>query len=149
MTFELTSPAFESGEYIPVKYTGDGENIHPPLQWGDPPAGTQSLALVMDDPDAPRGTWTHWLLYNLSPQIHALPEQAHLPSGCQEGLNSWEKSGYGGPYPPSGAHHYIFKLYALDTALKLPPQPHKAQLYRAMRGHVLAEVELMGMYSRQ
>lgn len=153
MPFELTSTAFAPGEPIPRKYTCDGEDISPPLQWSDPPPGTQTLALISDDPDAPVGTWVHWVLYNLPTETRALPEavalDADLPDGSRNGQNSWRRLGYGGPCPPSGAHRYFFKLYALDTALDLSAGASKEQLLRTMEGHILAQAEVMGIYTRQ
>ena len=148
MTFELTSSAFSSGQRIPTKFTCDGEDISPPLQWSEPPAGTQSLALIMDDPDAPAGTWDHWLLFNLPASSRGLPEQTGTPGGSVAGKNSWGRTGYGGPCPPRGTHRYSFKLYALNTTLALPAGANKAQLLRAMADHILAQTELVGTYSR-
>lgn len=148
VTFALTSSAFAQGERIPTKYTCDGEDISPPLQWSNPPQGAQSFALIMDDPDAPVGTWVHWVLFNLPANIQELPEQATPPTGSQEGRNSWGRTGYGGPCPPSGTHRYFFKLYALDTTVNLTASADKAQLLRAMEGHILAQAEVMGTYSR-
>jgi len=151
--FELTSTAFAAGEPIPQKYTCDGQDISPPLQWSDPPQGTQSLALICDDPDAPVGTWVHWVLFNLPAEARALPEavppQAELPDGSRHGQNSWRRLDYGGPCPPSGSHRYFFKLYALDTVLDLEAGEGKKQVLKAMEGHILAQAELMGVYSRQ
>ena len=153
MAFELTSTAFAPGEPIPRKYTCDGEDISPPLQWSDPPQGTQSFALIADDPDAPIGTWVHWVLYNLPAETRALPEavpsDAELSDGSRHGQNGWRKLGYGGPCPPSGTHRYFFKLYALDTVLDLAAGASKEQVLKAMEGHILAQTELMGVYSRQ
>jgi len=153
MAFELTSAAFAAGESIPPKYTCDGQDISPPLEWSDPPAGTQSFALICDDPDAPVGTWIHWVLFNLPAESHALPEavpaDADLADGGRHGENSWRRLGYGGPCPPGGTHRYFFKLYALDTVLDLDAGVSKKQVLRAMEGHTLAQVELMGTYSRQ
>ena len=153
MAFELTSTAFAPGEPIPQKYTCDGEDISPPLQWSDPPQGTQSFALIADDPDAPIGTWVHWVLYNLPAEARALPEavppDAELPDGSRHGQNGWRKLGYGGPCPPSGTHRYFFKLYALDTVLDLAAGASKKQVLQAMEGHILAQTELMGVYTRQ
>ena len=149
MNFELTSTAFAAGEPIPAKYTCDGADISPPLAWSDPPQGTQSLALIMDDPDAPVGTWDHWILFNIPADTRDLPEQASPPSGSVDGKNSWGRTGYGGPCPPRGTHRYFFKLYALDTPLNLPAGVDKAQLLQAMEGHILAQAELMGTYARQ
>ncbi|HMQ56313.1 MAG TPA: YbhB/YbcL family Raf kinase inhibitor-like protein [Anaerolineae bacterium] len=149
MSFELTSPAFKPGGRIPEKFTCDGDDIAPPLIWRDPPAKTQSFALIMDDPDAPRGTWVHWLLFNLPAGSHELPEAAALPPGTQVGHNGWGRSLYGGPCPPSGTHRYVFTLYALDTLLNLSSSTDKSQLLRAMEPHILAEAKLMGGYSRR
>ena len=153
MSFELTSPAFAHGEPIPRKYTCDGEDVSPPLHWSAPPQGAQSLALIADDPDAPVGTWVHWVLYNLPAETRGLPEavppDADLPDGSRHGRNSWRRLGYGGPCPPSGTHRYFFKLYALDTALDLAPGASKKQLLRAMKGHILIQAELMGVYARR
>jgi len=150
--FALTSTAFAEGEPIPSKYTCDGEDISPPLQWRDVPEGTRSFALIADDPDAPRGTWDHWLLYNLPAEARNLPEgvpaEAELSDGSRHGQNSWSRLGYGGPCPPSGTHRYFFKLYALDTLLELDAGASKERLSQAMEGHVLAEAVLMGVYTR-
>lgn len=148
MTFGLSSPAFTSGERIPSKYSCDDQDISPPLRWEDPPEGTQSFALIFDDPDAPGGTWVHWVLFNLPPDLRELPEQAGLPAGSQAGQNSWRRQGYGGPCPPRGTHRYFFKLYALDARLNLKAGTNKAQLLQAMEGRILAQAELMGTYSR-
>ena len=152
MPFVLTSTAFRQGESIPERYSCDGEDISPALQWTDPPAGTQSLALVLDDPDAPRGTWVHWVLFNLPAAARGLPEgvsdAAEQPDGGRHGKNSWGQSGYGGPCPPGGTHRYFFKLYALDQVLELGALASKAELKAAMQGHILAQAELMGTYSR-
>ena len=154
MPFELTSTAFAPGEPIPRKYTCDGEDISPPLQWSDPPQDTQSFALIADDPDAPVGTWVHWSLYNLPAETRALaeavPSDADLPDGSRHGQNSWRRLGYGGPCPPTGTHRYFFKfkLYALDTALDLTAGASKEQLIQAMEGHILAQTELMGLYTK-
>ncbi|MCI0395692.1 MAG: YbhB/YbcL family Raf kinase inhibitor-like protein [Chloroflexi bacterium] len=153
MPFELTSSAFTYGKHIPQKYSCDGQDISPPLAWRDPPAGTQSLALIVDDPDAPRGDWVHWLLFNLPAGARALPEavpaDSELASGGRHGQNSWRRPGYGGPCPPSGTHRYFLRLYALDSTLDLPAGTTKLQLTRAMEGHILAQAELMGTYSRE
>ena len=153
MVFELTSSAFAAGESIPPRYTCDGDDVSPLLEWTDPPAGTQSLALICDDPDAPVGTWVHWVLYDLPAETRTLPEavpaDADLPGGGRNGENSWRRLGYGGPCPPSGTHRYFFKLYALDTVLGLDAGAGKKQVLKAMEGHVLAQVELMGTYSRK
>jgi Raf kinase inhibitor-like YbhB/YbcL family protein len=153
MTIELTSTAFQPGAAIPKQYTGDGEDKSPPLRWSEPPSGTKSLALICDDPDAPRGTWVHWVLYNLPAQARELeegvPTTETLGNGAKQGKNDFGNIGYGGPAPPKGKpHRYFFKLYALDTALDLPPGATKAQLVNAMKGYTLAEGQLMGTYGR-
>ena len=153
LPFELISTAFEQGEPIPVKYSCDGEDISPSLAWGDPPVGTQSLALIMDDPDAPGGTWVHWVLFNISPDLRELQENLPItgknqdPNAIFVGDNSWGRADYGGPCPPSGTHRYFFKLYALDTTISLLPGATKQELVSAMDGHVLAEADLMGTFS--
>ena len=153
MPLELTSTAFAPGKPIPRLYTCDGEDTSPPLQWGDPPQNTQSFALIADDPDAPVGTWVHWVLYNLPAEARALPEaiasDAELPDGSRHGKNSWRRPGYGGPCPPGGTHRYFFKLYALDTVLGLAAGATKKQLLQAMDGHILAQTEVMGVYARK
>jgi len=152
MPFELASSAFAAGESIPRKYTCDGEDISPPLEWKDPPEGTQSFALLADDPDAPIGTWVHWVLYNLPAEARGLPEalpaDAELPDGSRHGKNGWRRLGYGGPCPPRGPHRYFFRLYTLDTVLELTAGVGKKRLLRALEGHVLAHAELMGVYAR-
>ncbi|MBN2500150.1 MAG: YbhB/YbcL family Raf kinase inhibitor-like protein [Anaerolineales bacterium] len=150
--FGLTSPAFAQGETIPTQYTCDGEDISPPLLIGDTPEGAQAYVLIMDDPDAPGGTWVHWVLYNIPAETRELAEaqlpDAALEGGIAQGSNSWEATSYGGPCPPSGEHRYFFKLYALDAVLELPPGMDKDTVLQAMEGHVIAESELMGVYSR-
>jgi hypothetical protein len=131
---------------IPVKYTCDGADVSPPLEFGKIPAGCKSLALICDDPDAPSGDWVHWVCYDLEPTLKGLKEGER--AGVQ-GLNDFHKPGYGGPCPPSGLHHYHFKLYALDAQLKLGPGATKAVVEKAMHGHVLAEGELVGTYARR
>jgi Raf kinase inhibitor-like YbhB/YbcL family protein len=153
MKIELSSTAFADGETIPNLYTGDGTGVSPPLQWSDPPQGTKSFALICDDPDAPRGTWVHWVLFNFPADQRlleeAVPAQRVLASGAIHGKNDFGKIGYGGPAPPPGKpHRYFFKLYALDTLLDLAPGVAKSQVVAAMRGHVLAEGQLMGRYGR-
>ncbi len=154
MSLTLTSSAFESGGKIPAEYTCEGEDISPPLMIGGVPDGTKSLALILDDPDAPdpaapKRVWVHWVVYNLSPGTSALPEGANssLPAGATDGLNDWKRTGYGGPCPPIGRHRYFHKLYALDT--KLPAKPMtKAELEAAMKGHILAKAELVATYQK-
>jgi Raf kinase inhibitor-like YbhB/YbcL family protein len=153
MTLEVTSTAFQSGATIPREYTGDGADRSPPLRWSEPPSGTKSLALICEDPDAPRGTWVHWVLFNLPAQERGLeegvPREDVLGNGAKQGKNDFGKIGYGGPAPPKGKpHRYFFKLYALDTPLDLPAGATKAQLLEVMRGHVLADGQLMGIYGR-
>jgi len=154
MPFELTSSAFKQGEPIPIQYSCDGEDISPPLAWSDPPEGTQSLTLIMDDPDAPAGTWDHWILFNIPADIRKLTEDAQIEGKNQDpdtifvGGNSWGRSNYGGPCPPGGTHRYFFKLYAVDTTISLLPGASKRELLSAMEGHILAETELMGTYTR-
>jgi Raf kinase inhibitor-like YbhB/YbcL family protein len=143
----ITSPAFASGEAIPARYTCDGADVSPPLAIAGVPEQARSLALVMDDPDAPVGTWVHWVEWNIDPKTREIPENGSPPGGV-EGRNSWHRTGYGGPCPPSGSHRYFFKLYALDALLDLPSGAGKTELERAMRGHVVAEGELMGTYRR-
>lgn len=149
MSFRITSPAFETGQIIPQKYSCKGEDISPPLAWANPPEGTQSFALICDDPDAPGKTWDHWIVYNLSGETDALPENAsvRLPEGALHGKNSWGRNDYGGPCPPSGTHRYFFKLYALDATLSLKEGSTKPELLKAMEGHLLAQSEIMGTYS--
>lgn len=147
-TMKITSPAFKNQELIPAKYTCDGENINPPLEISDIPPGAQSLALIMDDPDAPLRTWVHWLVWNINPEIKKISENS-VPQGSVEGKTSFGKPGYGGPCPPSGTHRYFFKAYALDTLLDIVPNAGKAGLEKAMEGHILAKGELVGMYSRK
>lgn len=153
MPFELTSSVFTQEGAIPRKYSCDGQDISLPLEWKDPPQGTRSFALIADDPDAPMGVWVHWVLYNLPAEARSLPEaippDANLPDGSRHGQNSWRRLGYGGPCPPSGTHRYFFKLYALDQNLDLKPGADKKQLLQAMEGHILAQTEVMGVYSRR
>lgn len=152
MTIELTSPAFVEGSAIPAKYSCDGDDISPGLEWRNLPAGTESLALIMDDPDAPVGVWDHWVLYDLPAGSAGLPENVPATGdeqgGGTMGSNSWGRSGYGGPCPPGGTHRYFFKLYALDTALGLGPGASKDEVLKAMEGHILDQGQLMGTYQR-
>ena len=152
MSFSLTSSAFAEGGAIPSKYTCDGRDLSPPLAWSGVPAGAQSLALVVDDPDAPDPaapamTWVHWVLYDIPPATTAIAEGAQA-AGAKDGMNDWKRTGYGGPCPPVGRHRYFFKLYALDRALPDLHRPSKAQLEAAMKGHVLGEARLMGTYQK-
>jgi Raf kinase inhibitor-like YbhB/YbcL family protein len=153
MTIKITSPAFEQGSMIPSKYTADGQNISPPLKWEGVPEGTATIALISDDPDAPIGTWVHWVMWNIPPNKKELseniPPDQKLPDGSIQGITDFRRPGYGGPAPPSGTHRYYFKIYALNTKLDLPTSSTKAQLVKAMEGHILAEGQLMGKYTRQ
>lgn len=150
---ELKSEAFKPGEMIPTKYTCDGPDVSPSLTWSDPPAGTKSFALISDDPDAPVGTWVHWVMWNIPADARALeenvPKKESLPNETKQGTTDFRRIGYGGPCPPSGTHRYFFKLYALDTTLNLPASTTKKDLEKAMQGHILAQAELMGKYRRR
>ncbi len=152
-TLELTSTAFSQGAEIPEKYTCDGVDVSPPLSWRSPPEGTESLALIMDDPDAPMGTWVHWVVYDIPADRGSLsegvPADEPLSDGSLQGKNGWQRDGYGGPCPPSGSsHRYVFTLYALDTELGLEAGATKGSVLDAMDGHVLAQGELIGTYTR-
>lgn len=149
MTMHITSPAFVDGGNIPNKFTCDGEGAAPSLHWDGVPEGTRSLALIVDDPDARKSTWVHWVVYNLPPTSLGLPggsKGGELPSGAQVGTNDWHHAEWAGPCPPSGRHRYFFKLYALDTVLPELGHASKAEVLAAMRGHVLAEAQLVGGY---
>lgn len=145
---KLISSAFDHEGMIPAKYTCDGENVSPSLAIEDVPEKAQSLALIMDDPDAPAGTFVHWVVWNIPVDAQAIAEGV-LPEGAQEGETSFGKVGYGGPCPPSGTHRYFFKLYALDQELELSDDTDKGALLQAMEGHVVAQAEFMGRYARQ
>ena len=147
-TRRLPSPAFKHNALIPSKYTCDGADINPALIIGPAPTGTKSLALIMDDPDAPAGTWVHWVLWNINPETTEIKENT-IPSGAQQGVNDFRKNKYGGPCPPPGTHRYFFKLYALDTTLNLGRDTNKAALENAMKGHIVAQGELIGLYKRK
>ena len=155
MAFMLMSAAFLHEGEIPSMYTCEGRDISPPLSWSGVPAGAKSLALIVDDPDAPdpkapKMTWVHWVLYNLPPSPAGLAEGADaLPPGTLEGMNDWKRTGYGGPCPPVGRHRYFHKLYALDTLLPDLGNPSKSKLEQAMKGHVLAEAKLLGTYQKK
>lgn len=152
MEIRITSTAFEEGSMIPKRYTCDGEDVSPPLAWTGIPEGTESLALICDDPDAPMGTWIHWVLFNIPADTKELaaniPPEKVLENGAKHGVNDFRNHGYGGPCPPGGTHRYYFKLYALDTGINLEAGISKAQLLKAMEGHILAEGHLMGRYRR-
>jgi Raf kinase inhibitor-like YbhB/YbcL family protein len=149
---KITSSAFEEGGMIAAKYTCDGQNISPPLSWSDVPAGTVSIALICDDPDAPAGDWVHWVIFNMSPKTNELKENIPsgkiLDNGAVQGINDFRKNNYGGPCPPGGTHRYFFKLYALDIKLDADPDMTKAKILKAINGHVLAEAQLIGKYKR-
>ena len=152
----LTSPAFQPSGSIPTQYTCDSKGVSPPLAWSGVPAGAKSLALIVDDPDAPdpkapTTTWVHWVLYDVPPTATGLPEDVaatSLPPGTRDGKNGWKKAWYGRPCPPVGRHRYFFKLYALDTMLPDLNDPDKTQLEKAMHGHILAQTQLIGLYER-
>jgi len=157
MNFSTTSAAFDAEQEIPKRYTCDDKDTSPPLQWTGVPEDSQSLVLIMDDPDAPdpqtpKMTWVHWLLYNLPPYSSGLAEAVQdneLPSGTRQGINSWNRSGYGGPCPPIGQHRYFFKLYALNCNVPDLNHPDKDELLKHMQGNMLSETVLMGTYQHQ
>ena len=152
MTLRIESPAFAPGGPIPSRHTCDGEDLSPPLLWRDLPAGIRTLALICEDPDAPRGIWSHWVLFNLPASVSSLPEGLHasaeIAGGGVQGVNDFDRPGYGGPCPPAGTHRYFFRLYALDGELSLPARSRRKDLLRAIEGRIRAEAELMGTYSR-
>ncbi len=152
VAMQISSSAFSHEQKIPTRFTCDGQDISPPLSWQQVPSETKSLVLICDDPDAPMGTWVHWVFYDIPPGVSQLPENIepaqHPAVGGTQGTSDFGRIGYGGPCPPSGTHRYFFKLYALDTVLDLPPGQTKKQVLAAMQGHVLAEATLMGKYSR-
>ena len=147
----ITSPAFKTGGMIPKQFTCDGKNISPPLAWNGVPEKIKSFAIIVDDPDAPKKTWVHWVLFNIPSYVRAMaedmPQHGQLKKGAFQGTTDFKKIGYGGPCPPSGTHRYYFKVYALDTLLTLKPGITKAQLLKAMKGHIIAKGELMGKYT--
>jgi len=151
---KLSSPSFSHQGEIPVQHTCEGGDKSPALEWSGLPPGTKSLALIVDDPDAPdpkapKMTWVHWVLYNIPATAKGLPEGGALPSGTKEGLNDWRRTGYGGPCPPIGRHRYFHKLYALDTVLTDLGSPTKAKLEAALQGHILGQAELIGTYQKK
>ncbi len=152
MTMTITSSAFTDDGMIPKEFTCDGSNVSPALSWSGIPAGTKSLALICDDPDAPMGNWVHWVLFNIPPTASGLPRSIApdkaLENGARHGMNDFRKYGYGGPCPPGGTHRYYFKIYALDTELAQEPGLTRDALLKAMKGHILAEGQLMGRYKR-
>ncbi len=147
-TLKISSPVFAHNSHIPPKYTCDGADINPPLLIENVPIGAKSLALIVDDPDAPRGTWVHWVVWNIAPDTGKIEEHS-LPAHASQGVNDFKKRTYGGPCPPSGTHRYFFKLYVLDTMLNLAPGTDKAGLEKAMHGHMLGQAELIGLYARK
>ncbi len=153
MAMTITSTAFKEGGMIPAKYTCDGQDVSPPLQWQGVPGDTQGIALISDDPDASAGTWVHWVMWNIPAHKTGLqedvPPDPKLPDGTCQGISDFRRPGYGGPCPPGGTHRYYFRIYALDTRLDLPDRTNKAGLVKAMKGHILAQGELMGTYRRQ
>lgn len=153
MTMKVSSSAFDDGAAIPGKYTGDGADVSPALSWTEPPEGTKGFVLICDDPDAPMRTWVHWVLYDLPPETRELPEAVPAENttreGAKQGINDFRKIGYGGPAPPPGKpHRYFFKLYAVDQMTGLEPGATKRKVLRAIKGHVLAETQVIGTYSR-
>ncbi len=152
MAIQITTPAFEEGGMIPSRFTCDGPDVSPPLEWKNIPQGCRSLALICDDPDAPAGTWVHWVIFNIPPTIDGLeegiPADEVLASGAVQGRNDFRRIGYGGPCPPGGTHRYFFTVFALDTKLDLAPGTTKAHLLTAMEGHILDKGILMGRYRR-
>jgi Raf kinase inhibitor-like YbhB/YbcL family protein len=151
-SIQLTSSAFADGQPIPARFTCTGDDLSPPLAWSGAPETAQSFALIMDDPDAPGGTWVHWVVYNLPASTASLPEAVQpdeqLAGGGLHGKNSWKKTGYGGPCPPSGTHHYVFRLYALDALLELDAGATEKDLAGPMEGHILARGQLVGTYQK-
>jgi len=152
MNLDIKSTAFGEGDLIPKQYTCDGADVSPQLSWSQPPEGTGSMVLICDDPDAPMGTWVHWVLYGLSPDTleisENIPDDREVLGGAKHGVNDFHKYGYGGPCPPGGTHRYFFKLYAVDTVVDLDPGATKDEVLDAIKGHVLAQGQLMGRYSR-
>jgi Raf kinase inhibitor-like YbhB/YbcL family protein len=157
MSLSLSSPAFADGSAIPAIHTCEGEDVSPPLSWSGVPKGTRSLALIVEDPDAPdpaapQRTWSHWVLYNIPPETEGLPQGVRpqdLPAGTKEGNNDWNRTGYGGPCPPVGRHRYIHRLYALNMLLPDLGAPTRLQLQKAMEGYVLEQVQLTGLYQKK
>ncbi len=144
---KITSSAFEHNQSIPPKYTCDGDDTNPPLSISEIPEGCKSLVLIHDDPDAPGGTWVHWILWNIEPSVTEIEENS-VPPGAKQGTNSWDRTGYGGPCPPSGVHRYCFKLYALDVVLDFDESTTSEDLEEALQGHTLESAELIGIYQK-
>ncbi|HSB80160.1 MAG TPA: YbhB/YbcL family Raf kinase inhibitor-like protein [Candidatus Methylomirabilis sp.] len=154
VAMDLQSPAFSLGGEIPMKYTCDGADLSPPLRWSGPPAKTRGFALITDDPDAPGGTWVHWVLYGIAASVRELPEGVQARETVADigiqGVNDFRKLGYGGPCPPRGTpHRYYFTLYALDVELSFPPRKTKAEILKAMQGHILGQAQATGLYKRR
>ena len=151
-SMNITSPSFENGQPIPVEYSCKGSDISPPLEWSDVPSNAVTLALICDDPDAPMGTWVHWVYFDIPAGKNGLPQgvdNSDMPAiGGVQGKNSWRKNGYGGPCPPGGTHRYFFKLFAVDSELRLAPTSNKAKVLKALEGHVIDEAQLMGTFTR-
>jgi len=145
---KISSPAFENNDNIPGKYTCDGKDMSPPLVIENVPTDAKSLALIVDDPDAPMGTWVHWVLWNIAPGTKEINEN-RVPEGAKQGINDFRKHDYGGPCPPSGTHRYFFKLYALDTLPELSPDSKKGDLERSMKGHIISHTQIIGLYRRK
>lgn len=151
-SFQIESPAFKNNEKIPIDYTCEGKDIPPPLQWFNAPSGTKSFALIVEDPDAPdpkapKGIWSHWLVYNIPVNISSLDEA--IPDGAETGVNDFKKKSWGGPCPPIGIHRYFYRIFALDTVLSFNLPPLRMELEAAMKEHILAEAELIGLYEKQ
>ncbi len=153
VSIKVSSPAFKNGDFIPSKYTCDGDDVSPEIRIEGVPTNAKSLVLINDDPDAPMGTWDHWILYDIPPNVTVIPEgikpEKIFTNGMKHGLNSWGKLGYGGPCPPGGTHRYYFKVYALDILLDIPPGATKSKILKSMEGRVIGYGELMGKYSRK
>lgn len=153
MDIQITSPAFKNQEMIPAKYTCDGQNISPPLEFTNIPEDTRTLALIVEDPDAPMGTFTHWITYNMPPDIaelpEALPDDETLMDGARQGINDFDRIGYGGPCPPKGTHRYYFRIYALNAVIDSTSMVNKQDIWEKMQGHIITAGELMGKYKRQ
>jgi Raf kinase inhibitor-like YbhB/YbcL family protein len=145
---KLTSTAFQDNGPIPKEHTCDGKDTNPPLAFGNVPSEAKSLAMIADDPDAPVGTWVHWVMWNIDPGVKSIEENS-VPAGATQGLNDFKKNKYGGPCPPSGTHRYFFKLYAVDTMLNISPKSTKADLEKAMAGHIVGQGQLVGLYKRR
>ncbi len=148
MAIKVTSTAFKDGKMIPKKYTCDGTNVSPQLAWSGIPANARSIALICDDPDAPSGTWVHWVVFNMPAATKGIPEAGGLPAGAQQGINDFKRLDYGGPCPPSGTHRYFFKIYAVDMTLNIKEGATKADLLSAMQGHIIEQGQIMGQYKR-